>query len=139
MAKFGKIEQGVERSKRDLWFIQDKMKDLSSNDLPRPDQQSSDHTNKKENAFKYLTTTRRDREKLAELCILKRRSEELADKLKQKLSEAKDINSPDANTERMWKNTQKRMEKLEEKFDALSISMISEPASDSAPVRIEAN
>ena len=113
-------------------FIQDQVKDLSSNALPRPDQQLSDQATKIENAFKCLTTTEKDREKLAELCILKRRSEELVAELKEKLSEAKDINSPDANTERMWKNNQKKMEQLEEKFDQISISMISRPSSDSA-------
>ena len=52
MIKFDKIEQGVERSKRDLLSIQDKMTNLSSNDLPRLDQYSSDQTNKIENSFK---------------------------------------------------------------------------------------
>ena len=61
---------------------------------------------------------------------MKRKAEDLAEELRERLKEAEDINAPDENTERMWRGNQRKMEQLEEKLDQVTISIISEPSND---------
>ena len=82
------------------------------------------------NAVRCSTITKKDRENLATLAILKRKAEDLAEELRERLKEAEDINAPDENTERMWRGNQRKMEQLEEKMDQVTISIISEPSND---------
>ena len=119
LSKFTKLSEGTKEAKAD---IREQMEQLE--------------TYKQEQRRVYFqqqrNTTKRDRERLAQLYILGQQLSMMVKKLKGKLAESKTLAEPDENSEKMWQGEQRAVEKLEEAFHSHSISLMSEEASNLA-------
>ena len=119
LSKLTKLSEGTKEAKAD---IREQMEQL---EIYKEDQ-------RRVNFQQQRNTTKRDRERLAQLYILGQQLSMMVKKLEGKLAEAKTLPEPDENSERMWRGEQRAVEKLEETFHSHSISLMSEEASNLA-------
>ena len=99
LSKCNKLSEGMRETKADIQEQMDKLETYKEEQ-------------RRVNSQQQRNTTKRDRERLAQLYILGQQLSMMVQKLEGKLAEARILPEPDENSERMWRGEQRVVEKV---------------------------